>query len=132
MRNNKFALLLAFAWVAVAFAAQSNPLAGAWKGNWSGGGGGGGFDMTFAASADGRLTGTVAVTTDMGNYNATFSAASFKDGRLTAAYDYPPDVQGEVTLAGSFDANSGSGTWSLGAKGQPSQAMAAGTWKVAR
>jgi hypothetical protein len=131
MRNYKFGLMLMFALVAVGFAAEGNPLSGAWKGTWAGGGGGD-FDMNFAPAADGKLTGTVAVTTDMGNYNATFSSATFKDGKFAAAYDYPPDVQGEITLTGSFGPKTGTGTWSLGAKGQPSQSMAAGAWKVAR
>jgi hypothetical protein len=132
MRNYKIALVMTWALVAVGLAADSNSLAGPWKGTWAGGGGAGGFDMNFAVAADGKLTGTVAVTTDMGNYNASFSSATFAGGKLAAAYDYPPDPQGEVTLAGSFDAKAGSGTWSLAAKGQPAQSMAGGTWKVAR
>jgi hypothetical protein len=132
VRNYKIALVMTWALVAVGLAADSNPLAGAWKGTWDGGSGGGGFDMNFAVSSDGKLGGTVAVTTGMGNYNAAFSTATFVGGKLTAAYDYPPDLQGEVTLAGSFDAKAGSGTWSLAAKGQPAQSMAGGTWKVAR
>jgi hypothetical protein len=131
MRNYKYGLLVAVALAAVAMAAEHSPLAGAWQGTWAGGGSGD-FDLNFAQAADGKLTGTVAVTTDMGNYNATFSSITFQDGKFAAAYDYPPDVQGEITMTGSFDAKTGSGSWSLGPKGQASQSMAAGTWKVAR
>jgi hypothetical protein len=131
MRNYQFGLLMMFALLAVGIAADTNPLAGIWKGTWAGGGSGD-FDLNFAQAAGGKLTGTVAVTTDMGNYNATFTSITFKDGKFAAAYDYPPDPQSEITMMGNFDANSGNGTWSLGAKGQPSQSMAGGTWKVAR
>jgi hypothetical protein len=131
MRNHKFSWLLIFALVGVGFAADGDRLLGAWQGSWAGGGSGD-FNLNFAQTADGKLTGAVAVTTDMGNYNATFSTITFKDGKFAAAYDYPPDVQGEITMTGSFEAKTGNGTWSLGAKGQPNQSMAAGTWQVAR
>jgi hypothetical protein len=128
-------LMLLGLWAAgpvnVAVAADGDQYLGAWKGTWEGGGSGG-FDLTFARGADGKITGSVAVTTDMGNYNATLSALSFKDGKFSGAYDYPPDVQGEITMAGNFDAKTGTGTWSLGPKGKPAESMAAGTWKVAK
>jgi hypothetical protein len=133
MHHNKYSFgwILILALAAAGFAADTHPLSGAWKGTWAGGGSGN-FDMNFTLTADGKLGGTVAVTSDMGNYNASFSSAVFSAGKLAAAYDYPPDPQGEITLNGNFDAKSGNGTWSLGAKGQPSQSIAAGTWKVAR
>jgi hypothetical protein len=88
--------------------------------------------MTFARGSNGELTAAVAVGTDMGDYNAKFSKLAFVSDKFTGAYDYPPDVQGEVIIAGSFDPKNATGTWSLGAKGQPGGAMAAGTWKVSK
>jgi hypothetical protein len=115
-----------------AAAADEDQYVGTWKGSWEGGGGSGRFDMTLARGSDGRLTASVAVGTDMGDYNATFSKVAFVSEKLSGAYDYPPDVQGEVIILGSFDAKNATGTWSLGAKGQPGQSMAAGTWKVSK
>jgi hypothetical protein len=129
-------LLVASIWagvhVDVAAAADGDQYVGTWKGSWEGGGGSGRFDMTFARGSDGQLTASVSVGTDMGDYNATFSKLAFVSEKFTGAYDYPPDVQGEVIIAGSFDPKNATGTWSLGAKGQGAQSMAAGTWKVSR
>jgi hypothetical protein len=116
----------------VAAAADVDQYIGTWKGSWEGGGGSGRFDMTLARGSDGQITASVSVGTDMGDYNAKFSKVAFVSEKLTGAYDYPPDVQGEVIIAGSFDPKNAAGTWSLGAKGQPGQSMAAGTWKVSK
>jgi hypothetical protein len=140
MRIRKFGVValvaLASTWASapidVAAAADGDQYVGTWKGSWEGGGGSGRFDMTFARGSDGELTATVAVGTDMGDYNAKFSKLTFVSEKFTGAYDYPPDVQGEVIIAGSFDPKNATGTWSLGAKGQPGQSMAAGTWKVSK
>jgi hypothetical protein len=140
MRIRKFGVValvaLASTWASppidVAAAADGDQYVGIWKGSWEGGGGSGRFDMTFARGSDGELTATVAVGTDMGDYNAKFSKLTFVSEKFTGAYDYPPDVQGEVIIAGSFDPKNATGTWSLGAKGQPGQSMAAGTWKVSK
>jgi len=140
MRIRKFGVValvaLASTWASgpidVAAAADGDQYVGTWKGSWEGGGGSGRFDMTFARGSAGELTATVAVGTDMGDYNAKFSKLTFVSEKFTGAYDYPPDVQGEVIIAGSFDPKNATGTWSLGAKGQPGQSMAAGTWKVSK
>ena len=68
----------------------------------------------------------------MGDYNAKFSTVTVAADKLTGAYDYPPDPQGEVTIIGSFDPKNATGTWSLGAKGQSGQQAIAGTWKVSK
>jgi len=57
---------------------------------------------------------------------------TFTGDKFTGAYDYPPDVQGEVIIAGAFDPKTATGTWALGAKGQPGQSVATGTWKVSK
>jgi len=141
MRIRKFttAVVLAFAgiWAGAHFnaaaAADGDQYVGTWKGSWEGGGASGRFDMTFSRGGDGALSATVAVGTDMGDYNARFSKLTFVAEKFTGAYDYPPDVQGEVIIAGAFDPRNAAGTWALGAKGQPGgQAMAAGTWKVSK
>jgi len=132
------AALMAFVTIGAALqinaaaAADEDQYVGTWKGSWEGGGGSGRFDMTLARGSDGRLTASVAVGTDMGDYSATFSKVAFVSEKMSGAYDYPPDVQGEVIILGSFDAKDATGTWSLGAKGQPGQSMAAGTWKVSK
>ncbi len=84
----------------VAAAADEDQYVGTWKGSWEGGGGSGRFDMTLARGSDGRLTASVAVGTDMGDYNATFSKVALVSEKLSGAYDYPPDVQGEVIIFG--------------------------------
>ncbi|HEX3912661.1 MAG TPA: hypothetical protein VHW71_04070 [Steroidobacteraceae bacterium] len=130
------ALILAGAWAAVQFgiaaAADGDPYVGTWKGTWEGAGGGGRFDLSFARGGDGKLNASVSVGTEMGDYDAKLSTVTLEDDKLTGAYDYPPDPQGEVTLTGSFDPKGAVGTWSLGAKGQQAGQRIAGTWKVSR
>jgi hypothetical protein len=139
MRPHKVAvvvLLLVGLWAAaqigVAFAADGDQYVGTWKGTWEGAGAGGRFDLTFARGSDGKIAASVSVGTDMGDYNAKFSTVSVSGDKLAGAYDYPPDAQGEVTIAGSLDAKNATGTWSLGAKGQPGGQAIAGTWKVSK
>jgi hypothetical protein len=112
--------------------AEDDPHAGVWKGTWEGAGGSGSFDLTFTRGSDGKLMGSVAVGTDMGDYTAKFTKLLFTGGDLEAAYDYPPDAMGEITMTGKFEAKGGTGSWSLGAKGKPAQSMVAGTWKVTK
>ena len=128
--------MLALIWAAgqfgVALAADGDQYIGTWKGTWEGAGAGGRFDLTFAKGSDGKLAASVSVGTEMGDYNAKFSAVTVTGDKLAGAYDYPPDPQGEVTITGSFDPKSAIGTWSLGAKGQPGGQAIAGTWKVTK
>ena len=124
--------LWAAAQVGVAFAADGDQYLGTWKGTWEGAGAGGRFDLTFARGSNGKIAASVSVGTDMGDYTAKFSAVTMAADKLAGAYDYPPDAQGEVTIAGSFDAKNATGTWSLGVKGQPGGQAIAGTWKVSK
>ena len=130
------ALLLVSVWAAVqigvALAADGDQYVGPWKGTWEGAGAGGRFDMTFVRGSDGKIAASVSVGTEMGDYNAKFTTVTFGADKLAGAYDYPPDPQGEVTIAGSFDAKNATGTWSLAAKGQPGGQAIAGTWKVSK
>jgi hypothetical protein len=130
------AVMLAIIWAAgqlgVASAADSGEYIGTWKGTWEGAGAGGRFDLTFAKGSDGKLAASVSVGTDMGDYNAKFSSVTVTGDKLTGAYDYPPDAQGEVTITGSFEPKDAIGTWSLGAKGKPGGQAVAGTWKVTK
>jgi hypothetical protein len=129
-------VVLACAWgalqIGVATAADGDQYVGTWKGTWEGGGASGRFDLTFARGSDGKIAASVSVGSDMGDYNAKFSTVSFSADKLAGAYDFPPDPQGEVTIAGSFDPKNASGTWSLGAKGQSGGQAFAGTWKVSK
>jgi len=113
-------------------AADEDQYIGTWKGTWEGAGAGGRFDLTFARGSDGKLAASVSVGTDMGDYNAKFSTVKVTGEKLAGAYDYPPDLQGEVTITGSFEPKNAIGTWSLGAKGQPGGQAIAGTWKVTK
>lgn len=129
-------LVLAGIWASVplklARAADGDQYVGTWKGGWEGGGASGRFDLTFVRGSDGKISGSVSVGTDMGDYNAKFSTLAFAGEKFTGAYDYPPDAQGEVIVAGSFDPKAASGTWALGGKGQAGQSVATGTWKVSK
>ena len=116
----------------LAVAAEGDQYVGTWKGTWEGAGAGGRFDLTFARGGDGKLAASVSVGTDMGDYNAKFSKMTLTGDKLAGAYDYPPDPQGEVIVTGSFDPKNATGTWSLGAKGQPGGQAIAGTWKVSK
>jgi len=130
------ALLFAGMWAALQFgvaaAAEGDQYAGTWKGTWEGAGAGGRFDLIIARGSDGKLAASVSVGTDMGDYNAKFSKTTLTSDKLAGAYDYPPDPQGEVIITGSFDPKNATGTWSLGAKGQPGGQAIAGTWKVSK
>jgi hypothetical protein len=140
MRNARIgivaAALLASLWLGLqihaAAAVEGEQYVGSWTGTWEGGGSGR-FDMTLELGSDGKITGGVNVGTDQGDYTARFSKAVFTGNQLAATYDYPLDSQGEVTIAGTFDDKTGTGTWGLGAKGQSeAQAVASGTWKTAK
>jgi hypothetical protein len=130
------ALMLAGMWAALQFgvaaAAEGDQYVGTWKGTWEGAGAGGRFDLTVARGSDGKLGASVSVGSDMGDYNAKFSKMTLTGDKLAGAYDYPPDPQGEVIITGSFDPRNATGTWSLGAKGQPGGQAIAGTWKVSK
>jgi hypothetical protein len=132
-----FALVMALTlWSAarfdVAAAADGDQYVGTWKGSWEGGGATGRFDLTLVRDGEGKIIASVSVGTDMGDYNAKFSSVTLTVDKLTGAYDYPPDPQGEVTIVGSFDPKNATGTWSLGAKGQSGGQSFAGTWKVSK
>lgn len=126
------AIICAAGQLGVAAAADGDQYIGTWKGRWEGAGAGGRFDLTFAKGSDGKLAASVSVGTDMGDYNAKFSTVTVTGEKLAGAYDYPPDPQGEVIITGSFDSKTATGTWSLGAKGQPGGQAIAGTWKVTK
>jgi hypothetical protein len=140
MRIQRYAVaaatILVLLWAAAAInraaAADDDQYVGTWKGGWEGGGGSGRFDLTVVRGSDGKLSAMVSVGTDMGDYNAAFRRVAFAGDTLKGAYDYPPDGQGEVIVTGTFSLKTATGTWSLGAKGQPDQSMAAGTWKVSK
>jgi hypothetical protein len=111
--------------------APGNQYAGLWTGSWEGGGNGK-FDLTLIAGSDGKLTGSVNVGTEGGDYTAKFTSLSFDGNKLNGKYTYPLDEQGEITLNATFEGNKATGTWALGAKGQDGQTMANGTWTVTK
>lgn len=120
-------------WLAMpGIAANSVPgeqFVGVWLGTWEGGGASGKFDVTLTKDADGKVTGSVAVIADAGNYDTKFSSIAFDGDKMTAKYDYPPDVSGEIALTATFGATDAKGTWALQPKGS-TEAFAEGTWTV--
>ena len=98
--------------------------AGSWSGTWDGAGEGK-FDITLAGSR-GAMTGTVAVTTDNGNYDAALRAIVFTGKKMTAKYDFPLDPSAEIIMTATFDGRTGKGTWSLHPKGQNDELASGG------
>ena len=132
-----FSLLLAICFIVThvspAVAADGGQYLGTWAGTWLGGDASGHFELTLERSADGKLTGSIAVSQDGGassDYTAKLKTAEFTGDRFAAAYE-PPDGQSQINMKGSFSARGADGDWSLGAKDQPTApAIAAGTWKI--
>jgi hypothetical protein len=56
---------------------------------------------------------------------------SFDGAKMTGAYDFTPDVQGEVILSATFEGNTAKGTWSLRSKADGTE-VATGTWNVTK
>jgi hypothetical protein len=104
--------------------------AGTWSGTWEGAGSSGGFELTLEQPKDGPMTGAVSVTGEPA-YKASLTSIAFDGKKLTAKYDFTPDDQAEVALAGAFDGNKCTGTWSLHAKATGDE-VASGTWTVTR
>ena len=124
------AFTLASAQRAPESAAKPAPPVGAWSGTWEGGGASGGFDLTLEQAKDGPLTGKVAVTGEPA-YIAAFTSVSIDGKKLDAKYDFPADQAAEVTLVGTFDGATATGTWVLQAKGTSGE-VATGTWTVTK
>jgi hypothetical protein len=102
---------------------------GTWTGTWDGADSGG-FELTLEKDKDGAVSGRVSVTGEP-TYKAAFKALSFDGKKMNAKYDFPPDTGGEVTLAGLFDGNTASGTWSLREKASNNE-VATGSWTVTK
>ena len=111
-------------------AAGGEQFIGVWTGRWEGSGPGGGFELTLEKGQDGALTGRVSVTGEP-TYKATFKSLAFDGKKMTAKYDFPPDVSGEVVLAATFEGDSATGTWSAREKANDNE-VAKGTWTVSR
>jgi len=110
-------------------AVEGEQFVGVWLGTWEGGGAGGKFDVTLERGADGKLSGSVAVIADAGNYNTKFASLSFAGNKMTAKYEYPPEPQAEIVLTATFNTGDANGTWGLQPKGS-TEAFASGTWTV--
>jgi hypothetical protein len=120
---------------APAVAADGDQYLGTWAGTWTGGDASGHFELTLARSAEGKVTGSIAVSQDGGansDYTAKLKSAEFMGESFSAAYE-PPDGQSQINLKGSFTVRGADGDWSLGAKDRPEgPPMAAGTWKITK
>jgi hypothetical protein len=103
---------------------------GTWSGTWDGGGAGGGIELTLEQAKDSPITGKVAVTGEP-TYKAVFKSVSFDGHKMTAKYDFPPDDAMGIVLAGSFEGDTASGTWSARDKASDAE-VATGTWKVTK
>jgi hypothetical protein len=102
---------------------------GTWTGTWEGSGSGT-LELTLEKDKSGALGGTVSVAREP-TYKASLKTVSFDGKKMTARYDVPPDEEGQVILAASFDGNTASGTWSLRDKANDTE-VASGTWTVTR
>jgi hypothetical protein len=111
-------------------APKPESIAGVWPGTWEGAGSGGGFELTFEQPKEGPMTGKVSVTGEP-TYKATLRSLAFDGKKMTAKYDFPADDSAEVTLAGTFEGNKATGSWSLAAKGTDN-AIVSGTWTVTK
>jgi hypothetical protein len=103
---------------------------GTWAGTWDTAGSGGGFEVTLAKGTSGALSGGVSVTGEP-TYKAAFTTVTFDGNKMTAKYDFPAAEGAEVVLAGVFDGNRATGTWSLREKASGNEA-ATGGWNVTR
>jgi hypothetical protein len=108
---------------------DNRELVGLWDGSWEGGGNSGKFSIQYERDSNGTLKGSVDVGTEGGDYKANLAALAFKDGKMTARYEYPLDTQGEIILDGNFDAAKAMGTWKLVPKGG-NDPFISGTWTV--
>ena len=122
------AVALAVSFVAVVrLAAQADAMAGQWSGTWDGAGSGS-FDLHLQKK-DASLAGTVAVTTDGGNYDAELKGVAVSGKDLKATYDFPLDPSAEVALTAKFDGEKVNGTWTLRPKGGGAE-VASGTFAL--
>jgi hypothetical protein len=112
--------------------AQSDVAAfvGAWGGTWEGGGSGR-FDLTIERGSDGQPAGGVSVGSDQGDYTAKFKQLSFEGQNMKGRYEFPLDPRADIAITGTFNGGTAEGTWSLVEK-DGDQAMAGGSWKVAK
>ena len=124
-------VLCAFLGAVVVAADSGSQFAGTWLGTWEGGGSGK-FELILAAGSDGKMTGSVNVGTEGGDYTAKFTSLSFDGNKMAGKYTYPLDEQGEITVSATFEGGKATGTWGLGQKGQDGPAMANGTWTVTK
>jgi hypothetical protein len=122
-------MLLAFAVVASARSGGDDAAKyfGTYTGTWDGAGTGG-FELTLEKNAAGAPGGKVSVTGEP-TYKATLKKLSFDGGKMTAAYDFPPDDRLEIILSATFDGGAAKGTWTARAKENGSDMMSGG-WNV--
>jgi hypothetical protein len=143
MRTQKFkpiAWLLASIWLGMQFApaaaADGDSYLGVWTGTWEAQDSSGRFEFTFKRVGDGKITGTIAVTTDGGanaDYTVPLKNPAFKGDKFSAAFDPPGDNRGEINLTGIFNPSGAGGEWLAVATDEPAHpSIANGTWKVSK
>jgi hypothetical protein len=123
------ALSVAAAVAASAAVAQNDAIAGQWSGTWDGAGSGN-FDLRLQKK-DAGVAGTVAVTTENGNYDAELKGVTVSGQELKATYDFPLDPSSEVAMTTKFEGDKATGTWVLRAKGGGGE-VASGTFALTR
>ena len=138
MHNRGTALMLILVCAGVAGAGAQRESAreageqfvGVWSGTWVGGGSGGGLELTLERENGKTTTGRVSVTGEP-EYKATLTSLAFDGAKMTAKYDSPLDASAEVMVAGTFDGEAVTGTWSVRDKASGNE-VAGGTWKAKR
>ncbi len=122
-------------WIAILLMAgmlsgQDAPVAGTYKGQWTGTSGGGDIHITFRDGGDGKLAPEVGFT--LGGQDVTCKVLSYKpDGpKFTLVYEF--DAQGTMlqsAIVGTVTGKTMEGTYKTTAG---DQAVDSGTWKVAQ
>jgi hypothetical protein len=116
--------------LAGALAAQDAPVAGTYKGQWTGANGGGDIHITFRDGGDGKLSPEVGFT--LGGQDVTSKVLSYKpDGsKFTLVYEF--DAQGTMlqsAITGTVTGKTIEGTYKTTAG---DQAVDSGTWKASQ
>jgi hypothetical protein len=100
---------------------------GTWSGTYAGDAYGT-LVLTLTPADDDKHTGSMRVTGDGGGYSAEFKTLTLEAGKMSATFDIPGGG-GDVSLEGTFEGDTVTGTWS---HRNPNGGSASGTWKASR
>ena len=110
--------------------ASVEPFLGTWTGTWDRVGLSAGFELTLEKGNDGSTVAKVLVAGDP-TYQARLAQVAFDGAKMSGNYDFPPQPETEVVLAGSFDGSVVTGTWLLREKATNFE-LVSGSWRATR